>query len=104
MADARVKAQLGRGERLRALLEQPQYVPLRLADEVALAIALRGRLLDDVPVADIATVRERLPGWLDARAASLVASIQSTGRLDQAQRERLLATLRELIAPLARPA
>jgi F-type H+-transporting ATPase subunit alpha len=104
LSDARVKAQIARGERLRALLEQPQFVPLRLADEVGLALALRERLLDDVPVATIASVRERLPAWLDAHAASLVASIQSTGRLDDAQRERLLTTLRELIAPLARPA
>jgi len=57
-----------------------------------------------VPVAAIAAIRERLPGWLDVHAASLVASIQSTGRLDAAGRERLLATLRELIAPLVRPA
>ena len=44
--DARVQAQIARGERLRALLVQPQFAPLRLADEVALALALREGLLD----------------------------------------------------------
>ena len=43
MNDARVKAQLARGERLRALLAQPQYAPLRLVDEMALGVrAARG--------------------------------------------------------------
>ena len=46
MSDARVKAQLARGERLRALLAQPQYAPLRLVDEMALAFALREGMLD----------------------------------------------------------
>ena len=46
VADARVQARIIRGERLRALLVQPQFAPLRLADEVALAIALREGLLD----------------------------------------------------------
>ena len=36
MPDARVREQLTRGARIRAILDQPQHAPLRLADEVAL--------------------------------------------------------------------
>ena len=38
-----------RRKRLRSLLSQPQFMPLRLADEVALALALRDGMLDAVP-------------------------------------------------------
>ena len=41
LSDARVKAQMDRGARTRALFIQPRFAPLRLADEVALAFALR---------------------------------------------------------------
>ena len=46
LSDARVKAQMERGARTRALLIQPRFAPMRLADEVALAFALREGLLD----------------------------------------------------------
>ena len=36
MPDSRVRGQLARGARIRAILNQPQHAPLRLADEVAL--------------------------------------------------------------------
>ena len=62
MNDTRVKAQLARGERLRALLAQPQYAPLRLVDEMALAFALREGLLDMVSVPAIGALRAALPG------------------------------------------
>ena len=62
LSDARVKAQVARGERLRALLAQPQYSPLRLADEVALAIALGEGLLDRVAAEAIAAVRSGAAG------------------------------------------
>ena len=52
--DARVQKQIARGEHLRALLVQPQFAPLRLADEVTLALALREGLLDGVAAASIA--------------------------------------------------
>jgi len=45
MPDTRVRDQLIRGARIRAILEQPQHAPLRLADEVALVLAVQSGLL-----------------------------------------------------------
>ncbi len=42
MPDGRVRAQLTRGARIREVLRQPQHTPLRLVDEVALMLAIRG--------------------------------------------------------------
>ena len=41
MPDTRVREQLTRGARIRAILAQPQHAPLRLADEVALVLAVQ---------------------------------------------------------------
>ncbi len=101
MTDVRVRAQLARGERLRALLAQPQYAPLRLVDEMALAFALREGLLDPVPVAAVGRLRAALPAWLDAHAGAVVADVQRVRVLDGANTERLRAALAELIARYA---
>ncbi|HET9019620.1 MAG TPA: F0F1 ATP synthase subunit alpha [Acetobacteraceae bacterium] len=101
--DARVRAQLARGARLRALLAQAQYAPLRLADEVALATALREGLFDAVPAERLAALRAALPGWLDRNAAAAMRQIATQGTLPPDGRESLLAALRGLAAQHAAP-
>ena len=59
-----------RGARIRAILDQPQHAPLRLADEVALVLAVQSGLLDplplpavvDVPAGPARCARPRRPG------------------------------------------
>jgi F-type H+/Na+-transporting ATPase subunit alpha len=96
VADARVQAQITRGERLRALLVQPQFAPLRLADEVALALALRAGLLDTAPASAVAGVRQALPPWLDGHAAGAVAAVA----IHRAMTEAEASTLRGAVAAL----
>ncbi|MDE2007083.1 MAG: F0F1 ATP synthase subunit alpha [Rhodospirillales bacterium] len=97
VSDPRARAQLARGARLRALLAQPQFAPLRLADEVALALALHEGLLDPLPPEAVAAFRAALPGWLDDRAGAAVATIGRTRRLAGEDR----AVLRDALAMLA---
>ncbi len=104
MSDARVKLQIARGEQLRALLSQPQYTPLRLADQVALAFALQNGLLDRMPPGAIAHFRRELPTWLDRHATSMVADLARTGRLDSTGAELLRETLSALADRHAEPA
>ncbi len=66
IADTHVKAQMERGERIRALICQPRFATLRPADEIALLTALAAGVLDTLPVAAIPELRARLPGHLDA--------------------------------------
>jgi F-type H+-transporting ATPase subunit alpha len=97
LSDARVKAQLARGERLRALLVQPPYQPLRLVEEIALAFALREGMLDALPVAAVAEMRAALPGWLDTHAREITASVERERDLGAPQAERLRAVLTDLV-------
>jgi F-type H+-transporting ATPase subunit alpha len=81
--DARVQARIVRGERLRALLVQPQFAPLRLGDEVALTLALREGSFDPVPVANLPNLRNALPAWLDQHAGTALRAIEHDGTLSE---------------------
>jgi F-type H+/Na+-transporting ATPase subunit alpha len=96
MPDSRVRAQLTRGARIRAILTQPQHAPLRLADEVALVMAAQNGVLDALEPGAVAAFRRALPALLDREAAEIVRRIDSTGELDDAGAASLLATLRGL--------
>ena len=104
LSDARVKAQLAHGERVRALLVQPRFAPLRLADEVALAFALREAVLDGIPAEAVALFRQALPRWLDEKAAGFVQAIGRTRRMNGVDRAKLRQILSELAARYAVPA
>ena len=105
MSSARIKNELVRGERIRALLIQPRYAPLRLADQVALLAALEAGVLDAAPVEVVAEVRTKLPAHLDACAPQSVAALTGGAPLDDALRETLVAKVRDLVKELqARPA
>ncbi len=96
LTDATVKAKIERGKRIRALLSQPQYAPLRLIDEVAILLALRCGALDQVPVEAIAAYRSAMPAWLDREVSPIIATIEKTGDLDDAGRDALAQSLKNL--------
>jgi F-type H+-transporting ATPase subunit alpha len=93
MPDTRVRDQLTRGARIRAILDQPQHAPLRLADEVGLVLAVQSGLLDPLPLPAVVAFRKGLGEALDLGAAAAVRLIQETGTLDAPHKQALLATL-----------
>jgi F-type H+/Na+-transporting ATPase subunit alpha len=101
LSDARVKAQIVRGERIRALLTQPRFAALRLPDQVALLVGLADGVFDSLPVQVIEMVRERVAGHLDTRAGETVAAITRSGTLDAAARAALASAVRDLANELA---
>ena len=97
MPDARVQQQLTRGACIRAILEQPQHAPLRLADEVALVTAVQSGLLDGMAKPAIAAFRLGLPQAIDTEAAASVQQMQS-GTLDAPGAQALTAALKRYAA------
>jgi F-type H+-transporting ATPase subunit alpha len=104
MPDTRVRQQLTRGTRIRAVLNQPQHSPLRLADEVALVLAVQSGLLDQLPLPAVIEFRKGLNEALDSGAADAVRAIQDTGVLDDASERALRKTLQSYVASLTPPA
>jgi F-type H+/Na+-transporting ATPase subunit alpha len=94
MPEGRVRAQLARGVRIRAILAQPQHAPLRLAGEVALVLAVQAGLLDALDPAAVARFHEGLAAALEACVPAVVREIETTGGLDAEGRAALLAALR----------
>jgi F-type H+/Na+-transporting ATPase subunit alpha len=94
MPDTRLRQQLTRGARIRAALRQDQHSPLRLADEVALMLALQASLLDPLPLTAIAAFRSALPAAIETTEA--FALIESGQRLSDTARTALLETLTQL--------
>lgn len=95
--EARVQAQIERGRRLRALLSQPQFRPLRVVDQTALALALGDGLFDALPVGDVDKVRVAIPEWLDAKAGAIVHRVEATGAIEEAERATLLTAVAALV-------
>jgi F-type H+-transporting ATPase subunit alpha len=95
MPETRVRNQLTRGARIRAILNQPQHAPLRLADEVALVLAVQSGLLDPLPLSAVAEFRSGLRDALDRGAPDAVRLIQESGTLDDALKQALHETLRQ---------
>ncbi|WP_374576250.1 F0F1 ATP synthase subunit alpha [Phenylobacterium sp.] len=101
VADPKVKARIERGRRIRAVLSQPQYAPLRLADEVALVLALQEGLVDQIALDQVGRFRESLPAHIDRFAAEAVKQIHETGELKDAPRAQLVDALKTLASGLA---
>jgi F-type H+/Na+-transporting ATPase subunit alpha len=101
VTDVQVKDKIARGRRIRAVLTQPQFAPLRLTDEVALIFALQTGLLDRVPLEKIGEFRSELPTWLDRSMSALVDQIERSGVLDDVGRYQLRAGLAVLAGRLA---
>ena len=102
VTDTQVKDKIARGRRIRSVLAQPQYSPVRLADEVALVTALQSGILDSVALDQIARFRNELASWLDKEAKEAVAAIMRTGKLDIQQTAAMSEALTGLAATLPR--
>jgi F-type H+-transporting ATPase subunit alpha len=103
ITDQRVKATIGRGERIRALLAQPRLATMRLVDQVALLSAIADGVFDGASVASVGEARAQVAAHLDSVAPETVAAVMRRGALDEADRQRLVAAVRALVRPGQRP-
>ena len=93
MPDTYVRQQLTRGAHIRAILDQIQHAPLRLADEVALVMAVQEGLLDAMPLTAIPNFRHGLGDAIDRDAPGAVAMSQQDGTLGDEDKAALLGAL-----------
>jgi F-type H+-transporting ATPase subunit alpha len=86
--DPQTQKILARGERLVALLNQPQYDPWPVEEQVAAIFAGVNGYLDPIPVADVPRFLEELREYLRAEE-SILKEIRETGDLPDELRYRL---------------
>jgi F-type H+-transporting ATPase subunit alpha len=88
--DPRTERTLAHGRRIRAMLRQPQAMPLGVATEIALLLALGTGALDELSTEQVAAFKAGLAAALASAHADVVARIEQTGRLDPADRAALV--------------
>ena len=92
--DAATQAQLGRGQRLREILKQPQNSPLAVWGQVAVVYAGLNGYLDDLPVEKVTSFAQGLREYLRTSKPKYVEIIEAEKKLnDEAE-----ALLKESIA------
>lgn len=94
--DAATQKLLARGERLTELLKQPQYAPLDMAEEVVSVFAGVRGYLDLIDVKSIQQFTDDYLRLLRAEKPGLLAEINKTGKLTEAQEKEIELFLTEL--------
>jgi F-type H+-transporting ATPase subunit alpha len=91
---------LGRGERMVATLNQPQYQPWALEEQVVAIFAGTNGYLDDIPVEDVSRFQDELREDLRAEG-TIYADIREQKELSDELMERLHEELRKVKARFA---
>ena len=101
ISDTRVKSQIQRGERIRALLTQPRFGSLRMVDQVALLASLNAGVFDDYPAELVTIARSRVARHLDETAPETVAALMKSGESKDEEKEQLVEAVRALLKQIA---
>ncbi len=88
--DERTARKIAHGRRLRAILKQGEYAPLKLSLQVALLLAVAEGRLDDVPMEALAGLRALLAERLQQELPRVAADIDGSCQLSLEAREGLL--------------
>jgi F-type H+-transporting ATPase subunit alpha len=91
---------LKKGEAVLSVLQQGQYQPVSLAQEVALLYALNQGWLQDLSPEQKVRFREEVFPFVRERDAALVGQIEERGALDTVSERRLNELLAECIASI----
>jgi F-type H+-transporting ATPase subunit alpha len=75
--DRETRTQLARGERVRAILTQPQYTPMPVAHQAVVIYAAGGGYLDDIPVGQVHDFEMRLLNFLQQQHSGLLAEFSA---------------------------
>lgn len=87
--DKATQDQIRRGQKLTEVLKQPQYQPLKLAQQVSIIFAANRGVLDDVEGKDIPKFKAEWFKYLSAQAKDIEAKLQS-GDKPSAEDEKAL--------------
>jgi F-type H+/Na+-transporting ATPase subunit alpha len=98
--DQATRDALGRGERMVATLNQPQYTPWALEEQVAAIFAGVEGYLDAIPVEEVARFQEELREHLRSES-SIYAEIREQKELSDELREKLHGELKKVAARFA---
>ncbi len=87
--DKESQAQLSRGQRLRELLKQPQYNPMKVWEQVVSLYAGTKGYMGSVEVSNILTFQNKLLAYIKANNQDIIDEITKTGLIEEGTEEKL---------------
>merc|ERR1712153_59901 len=87
--DAATQFQLMRGQRLQEILKQPQYVPMKVAEQVTILFAGVRGYLDKIAIKDVGRFEAEFRASLPAVAPGLIDQITEDKEITPATEEKL---------------
>jgi F-type H+/Na+-transporting ATPase subunit alpha len=100
MVEERTRRTIEHGRRIRAILEQSEYRPLPLAEQVALLLAVDEGRLDGIDLPAVERFKDQLGDWLRERCPRALERVGQSGALGDEDRHDLLAAIDALVAEL----
>ncbi len=79
--DAATRAQLDRGIRMTEVLKQPQFLPVKLSDQILILWAGTNGFLDDLPVEKIKEFEEKYLDYMKKHYAKIIETIDKERQL-----------------------
>jgi len=98
--DQATKDQLVRGRRVREVLKQPRYSPLSAPEQIAVLTAVVGGVLDELPVERVGAAEHLLRQVMRNDFPDLCRRVLDNRELAAADRDLVVAALREAAAAL----
>jgi F-type H+-transporting ATPase subunit alpha len=86
------------GRRIRACLKQPEFEPVTVPGQIAVLLALTGKLFDDVPLEKMREAELALRTAAEGFPADLVQRLTSAEVLSDSDREMILKVARDTLA------
>ncbi|MGV8057523.1 MAG: alternate F1F0 ATPase, F1 subunit alpha [Smithellaceae bacterium] len=90
---------LERGWRVREILKQGQYKPLRTSEQIASLISVTGGALDNVPTLQVREVENHLLQAVTKQLPELCGRIEAGAKLEITDRDSVLLKVKAAVAP-----
>jgi len=99
--DDNTKKALERGKRVREVLRQSRYSPLKDYEQVAVMLALTEGLLDAIEVKEIKAAEQKITEKIFRDLPHICQKIRQGDKLSEDEKAALLASCRQAVAPIA---
>ncbi|OGP67506.1 MAG: F0F1 ATP synthase subunit alpha [Deltaproteobacteria bacterium RBG_16_44_11] len=97
--DESTRKTLERGWRVREILKQGQYKPLRASEQIASLLSVTGGSLDSVPIEKVREAEESVLGTITQQLPELCGRIEAGEKLEMADRDSILSKVKSDVAP-----
>lgn len=97
--DKETRRTIEHGQRVREILKQPQYVPIPVAEQITVLLAVTSGALDDVPLAQMREAEAAIRQATRAQLAEVCQRIEAGKSLDEDDQARILDVIQTALNP-----